>query len=88
MLTHTVLAVLVKEEGVAHMPVYYRSYALQGAELRYPLMEMLVFALMTIARWVQKYFQAHPIKEVTNSPLRKMLQLAGGAIELSEFEID
>lgn len=45
-----VSAVLVKEEGAVQHPVYYMSWALRGAEMKYPCVELLTFALVTAAR--------------------------------------
>ena len=57
-------------------------------------MEKLAFALITIARKLRPYFQAHTIVVQINEPLRKAMnnpevvgQLVLWAIELSEFEI-
>lgn len=38
--------VLVKEVGPNHHPVYFTSNVLQGAELNYPLVEKVTFALL------------------------------------------
>ena len=51
------------------MPVYYTSRALRGAEERYSPMEKLTFALVTAARKLQLYFQAHTVVVLTNKPL-------------------
>jgi hypothetical protein len=58
-------------------------------------MEKLAFALITAARKLQPYFQAHTIVVLTNHPLRKAmskLDVAGRliqwSIELSEFDVD
>ena len=57
-------------------------------------MEKLAFALVTAARKLKPYFQAHTIIVLTNQPLRKAmssLEAAGWmalwAIKLSEFDI-
>ena len=44
-----VSAVLVKEEGGSQRPIYFISRAFRGAEERYPRIEKLAFALMTMA---------------------------------------
>ena len=44
-----VSAVLVKEEGGSQRPIYFISRAFRGAEERYPRIEKLAFALMTVA---------------------------------------
>ena len=43
-------AALVRERDKAQQPVYYCSRALRGAEERYPKMEKLILALITVYR--------------------------------------
>ena len=57
-------------------------------------MEKLAFALVTAARKLKSYFQAHTMNVMTDKPLRRALsnleavgRLTLWAIELSEFEI-
>ena len=75
-------------------PVYYTSRALRDAEERYPPMEKLSFALVTVARKLKPYFQAHTVNVMTDKPLRRAMsnpeaagRLTLWAIELSEFDI-
>ena len=89
-----VSAALIREEERIHKPVYYASRALRGAEERYPPMEKLAFALVTAARKLKPYFQAHTVNVMTDKPLRRALsnpeaagRLTLWAIELSEFDI-
>ncbi|KAJ3689590.1 hypothetical protein LUZ61_018754 [Rhynchospora tenuis] len=58
------------------------------------MIEKSAFAIVTAARKLRPYFQAHSIRVVTNLPLRKALgqfnvagRLLKWAIELSEFDI-
>jgi ribonuclease HI len=90
-----VSSALVAERPNAQQPVYYTSRALQGAEMKYPSIEKLAFALVTSARKLRPYFQAHPIKVLTEHPLRQALQkpetsgrLVRWSVELSEFDIE
>ena len=55
-------ATLVRERDRTQQPVYYYSRALKRVEERYPKMEKLVLALVTTARRLRPYFQAHTIK--------------------------
>ena len=87
-------ATLVKEEDKVQKPVYYTSWALQGVEERYPLMEKLAFALLTAAYKLKPYFQAHTVVVLTDKPLRRAMSspeaagwMALWAIELSEFDV-
>jgi ribonuclease HI len=90
-----VSSALLREEEGQQLLVYYISRAFKGAEERYPPMEKLAFALVTTARKLRPYFQAHTIVLLTNHPLRKAMnkpdaarRLIQWSIELSEFDID
>ncbi|CAL2247504.1 unnamed protein product [Prunus armeniaca] len=74
--------------------MHYVSKASQDADVRYPDIEKLVFALVVSARRLRSYFQAHTIHILTNQPLRQVLQkpetsgrLVKWAIELGKFDI-
>ena len=86
--------VLVKDKDRVQHPVYYCSRALRGVEERYPMMEKLILALVTVARKLRPYFQAHTIEVPTEYPMKQVLhkpetlgRLMKWAIELSEFDI-
>ena len=91
---HAMSSTFIREEGRVQKLVYYTSRTLRGAEGRYPMMEKLVFALVTASRKLRHYFQAHIINVLTDHPLKKAmnkLEAAGRliqwAIELSEFNV-
>ena len=63
-------------------------------EERYPRIEKLAFALITAARKLKLYFQAHTIVVLTDQPLKRAMsspeaagRMAMWAIELSEFDV-
>jgi hypothetical protein len=62
-----VSSALIREEDKVQLPVYYTSRALKGAEERHPPMEKLSFTLITVARKLMPYFQAHTIMVLTNT---------------------
>ena len=64
-----VSAALVREEERVQKPVYYASRALRDVEERYPPMEKLAFALVTVARKLKPYFQANMVVVLTDMPL-------------------
>ena len=87
-------AVLVRDKEPVQHPVYYCNRALREAEERYPRMEKLILALVTTARKLRPYFQAHTIDVPTEYPMKQVLhkpetsgRLMKWAIELSEFDI-
>ena len=92
--THTISLALIREEGKVQKLVYYTNKALRGVEERYPAMEKLALSLVTAARKLKPYFQAHVINVLTDHPLKKAmnkLEAAGWliqwAIELSESDV-
>ena len=87
-------AVLVRDKDRVQHLVYYCSRALRGVEERYLRMEKLILALVTVARKLRPYFQAHTIEIPTEYPMKQVLhkpetsrRLMKWAIELSEFDI-
>ena len=65
--------VLVRDKERVQHPVYYCSRALRGAEERYPRMEKLILALVTAARKLRPYFQAHTIEVPTEYLMKQVL---------------
>ena len=85
--------VLVREWDRIQQPIYYYSQALRGVEKRYPKMEKLILALVTTARKLRPYFQAHTIEVPTEHPMKQILhkpetsrRLMKWAIELRKFD--
>ena len=87
-------AALVKERDGIQQSVYYYSRALRGAKESYSKMEKLILALVTTARRLRPYFQAHTIEITTEHSMRQILhrpetsgRLMKWSMELSEFDI-
>ncbi|KAK0575146.1 hypothetical protein LWI29_034598 [Acer saccharum] len=87
-------SVLIRLEEGIQKPVYYTSKALLPAETRYSPAEKIALALITSARKLRPYFQAHTIEVYTDCPLKLILQkpevsgrLTKWAVELSEYDI-
>ncbi|KAJ1703288.1 hypothetical protein LUZ63_003067 [Rhynchospora breviuscula] len=89
-----VSAALLREEDKIQKPVYVVSRVLRDAEERYSIVEKGAFAVLIAARKLRPYFQAHPIKVISELPLKKALgsldvsgRLLKWTVELSEFDI-
>ena len=89
-----VSAALVRKEDGSQRPIYFICWVFRGVEVRYPQMVKLAFALVTTARKLKSYFQAHTIIVLTNQPLRRAMsspeaagRMALWVIELNEFDI-
>ena len=85
---------LVRDERGSQWPVYFISRAFRGAEERYPRIEKLAFALVTVVRKLKPYFQAHTIIVLMDQPLKRAMsspeaagRMALWAIKLSEFDV-
>ncbi|CAN1285112.1 Transposon Tf2-6 polyprotein [Linum perenne] len=90
----TVSAVLVRREERSDQPIFYTSKTLVDAEVRYPAIEKMAYAVVCAARKLRPYFQAHTVTVLTNLPIQNSLRtmsvagrLAKWAIELSEYDI-
>ncbi|KAK1556046.1 hypothetical protein Q3G72_034979 [Acer saccharum] len=70
----TTSSVLIRLEEGIQKPVYYTSKALLPVETRYSSTEKIALALITIARKLRPYFQAHMIEVYTDCPLKLILQ--------------
>ena len=51
-----VSSALIREEEDVQRPVYYTSQAFQGAEVNYPRLEKITFALIVASRILRHYF--------------------------------
>ncbi|GKA14780.1 reverse transcriptase domain-containing protein [Tanacetum coccineum] len=51
-------------------------------------MEKLTLALVHVARRLRRYFQAHPIKVITDSPIRQVLNNSGALGRLAKWAIE
>nr|GFA05226.1 reverse transcriptase domain-containing protein [Tanacetum cinerariifolium] len=86
--THgAISAVLLTERGMAQTPVYFISRALQGPELNYSPMEKLVLSLVFAAKWLRRYFQAHPIAVITDQPNKQVMSRPDVAGRLQKWSI-
>ena len=69
--------VLVQEQENEHSKkevlVYFVSEALSGSKIYYSEIEKIAYAVLTAARKLKHYFQAHKIKVPTNYPLKEVL---------------
>ena len=66
----TVSSMLIRLEDKVELPVFYVSHALLDPETRYLEAEKIALALITAARRLRPYFQAHAILVYTKALLR------------------
>jgi dsDNA-binding SOS-regulon protein len=93
----SVLVVEREEAGRVHgvqRPVYYLSEVLTPARQRYPHHQKLAYAVWRSARKLRHYFTEHPIKVVSEAPLKSIMtnpeatgRVSQWAIELAPHDI-
>nr|GEY74047.1 reverse transcriptase domain-containing protein [Tanacetum cinerariifolium] len=86
--THgAISAVPMTERVTAQTPIYFISRALQGPELNYSPMEKLVLSLVFAGKRLRSYFQAHPIKVITDQPIKQVMSRLDVAGRLQKLSI-
>ncbi|GJZ98187.1 reverse transcriptase domain-containing protein [Tanacetum coccineum] len=92
--TENISVVLLAEREKRQVPIYFISRVLQVAELNYPELEKLIPALVYAARRLRRYFQAYPIRVLTDKPIKQILarpeksgRISKWAIKLGEHDI-
>ncbi|GKA97854.1 reverse transcriptase domain-containing protein, partial [Tanacetum coccineum] len=75
-------------------PIRYVSRTLHKAEKNYAPFKKLALCLLHLSRRLRKYFEAHPIKVITDQPIKQILnkpevfgKLAKYAVELGAYNI-
>ncbi|GKE76721.1 reverse transcriptase domain-containing protein [Tanacetum coccineum] len=63
----------IREKGKKTGSYLLCKQRLHGAELNYPALEKLILALVHAARRLRRYFQAHTVAVLTNSPIKQAL---------------
>ena len=80
----TMSAALIREKDRKQLLVYYVGQAFQGAEIKYPRIEKISFALILASRKLRLYFQVNPILVMTDRPIKKSMnkpEVAGRMVQ-------
>ncbi|GJX53729.1 reverse transcriptase domain-containing protein [Tanacetum coccineum] len=86
--------VLMADRKGKQTSIRYVSWTLHEAERNYAPLEKLALCLLHLSRRLQRYFEAHPIKVITDQPIKQILnkpeasrKLAKYAVELGAYNI-
>nr|GEV81637.1 reverse transcriptase domain-containing protein [Tanacetum cinerariifolium] len=71
-LTESISALLLAEREKRQVPIYFVSRILQGARINYLELEKLILALVHAIKRLRMYFQAYPIRVLTDKPIKKI----------------
>ncbi|GJV03156.1 reverse transcriptase domain-containing protein [Tanacetum coccineum] len=86
--TEAVSAVLLTERKGKQCPIHYVSRTLNEAERNYAPMEKLALSLLHMSRRLRRYFEAHPIKVITDQPLKQILNKAQASGKLAKYSVE
>lgn len=78
---------LVEREG-RQISVHYVSWTLHEAEKKYAPVEKLALALLHLSRRLRRYFEAHPIKVITDQPIKQILDKAEASERLAKYTVE
>jgi ribonuclease HI len=95
MTAEVISAVLVRSDRGNHLPIYYLSRVLIGAEKNYSEIERTALCVINAARKLRPYFESHKIVVLTNQPLKQTLgkietagRLVKWAVELGALDVE
>nr|GEX53770.1 reverse transcriptase domain-containing protein [Tanacetum cinerariifolium] len=82
-----VSAVLLTDKKGRQCHVQYVSRKLNENERNYAPMEKLTLSLIHVTRRLRRYFEAHPVKVITEQPIRNILNNSETSIKLEKYAV-
>ncbi|GJV51604.1 reverse transcriptase domain-containing protein [Tanacetum coccineum] len=86
--TEAVIAVLLAEKKGKQCSIHYVSRTLNEAERNYASLEKLALSLLHMSWRLRRYFEAHPIKVITDQPLKQILNKAQASGKLAKYSVE
>ncbi|GJZ10737.1 reverse transcriptase domain-containing protein [Tanacetum coccineum] len=83
-----VSAVLLTDRKGRQCPVQYVSRTLNEAERNYAPMEKLALSLIHMTRRLRRYFEAHPVKVITDQPIKNILNNTETSGKLAKYTVE
>nr|GEX79330.1 hypothetical protein [Tanacetum cinerariifolium] len=68
--------------------VQYVSRTLNEAEMNYAPMEKLALSLIHMTRRLRRYFEAHPMKVITDQPIKNILNNTETSRKLAKYDVE
>ncbi|GKF77533.1 reverse transcriptase domain-containing protein, partial [Tanacetum coccineum] len=86
--TEAVSAVLLAKRKGKQFPIHYVSRTLNEFERNYVPLEKSALSLLHMSRRLRSYFEAHPIKVITDQPLKQILNKAQASRKLAKYSLE
>ncbi|GJU35559.1 reverse transcriptase domain-containing protein [Tanacetum coccineum] len=86
--TEAVSAVLLTDRNGRQCPVQYVSRTLNEAERNYSPLEKLALSLVNMTRRLRRYFEAHPVKVITDQPIKNILSRTEASGKLAKYAVE
>ncbi|GJY52128.1 reverse transcriptase domain-containing protein [Tanacetum coccineum] len=83
-----VSGVLVADRKGKQTSIRYVSQTLHEAERNYGRLEKLALCLLHLSRRLRRYFEAHPIKVITNQPVKQILNKPEASGKLAKYVVE
>ncbi|GKB88847.1 reverse transcriptase domain-containing protein [Tanacetum coccineum] len=81
-------AILLTDRKGRQCPVQYVSKTLNEAERNYAVMEKLTLSLIHMTRRLRRYFEAHPVKVITDQPIKHILDNTKTSEKLGKYVVE
>ncbi|GJR97855.1 reverse transcriptase domain-containing protein [Tanacetum coccineum] len=83
-----VSVVLLMDRKGKQCPIHYVSLTLNEAERNYAPMKKLALSLIHMTRRLRRYFKTHPVKVITNQPIKHILNKTEASRELAKYVVE
>ncbi|GJZ63588.1 reverse transcriptase domain-containing protein [Tanacetum coccineum] len=83
-----VSALLLTDWNKRQCPVQYVSRTLNEAERNYSPLEKLALSLINMTRRLKRYFEAHPVKVITDQPIKNVLSRTEASGKLAKYAVE
>nr|GEV23775.1 hypothetical protein [Tanacetum cinerariifolium] len=83
-----VSAILLTDKKGRQCPMQYLSRILNETERNYAPMEKLALSLIHMTRRLRRYFEAHPVKVITDQPIKNILNNTETSRKLAIYDVE
>ncbi|GKA61589.1 reverse transcriptase domain-containing protein [Tanacetum coccineum] len=81
-------AVLLTDRNGRQCPVQYVRRTLNEAERNFSPLEKLALSLINMTRRLKRYFEAHPVKVITDQPIKNILSKTEASGKLAKYAVE